>query len=266
MSFSAFPKVEPFGEPSSLSASGHANEMLRFGYRLAGTDTILAAIEVPLCVVQQSIPQEVLLRLNQNGTIVASPSFDGVGGCRGIKEISLVQLVEELIEPRHLSMEEIKSDLEELLRSLENSFQLVRTTVSTLKSNEESAITIWNEVLRTRPYQGAHPRGAQVFGRVMFRGSVVEAARRKSWRSASWIRQNRHPPRRLIMYLATLDCATSNPSLSSSPRAHCAFSRLIRRINTRSSASICGRPPTRRDFQRQYWRPPRATAPASRAG
>ena len=142
MSFSAFPKVEPFGEPSSLSVSGPANEMLRFGYRVAGTDTILAAIEVPLCVVQQSIPQEVLLRLNQNGTIVASPSFDGVGGCRGIKEISLVQLVEELIEPRHLSMEEIKSDLEELLRSLENSFQLVRTTVSTLKSNEESAITI----------------------------------------------------------------------------------------------------------------------------
>ena len=117
--------------------------MLRFGYRLAGTDIILAAIEVPLCVVQQSIPQEVQLRLNQDGTIVASPSFDGAGRCRGIKEISLVQLVEELIEPHHLSMEEIKaSDLEKLLRSLENSFQLVRTTVSTLKSNEESAITI----------------------------------------------------------------------------------------------------------------------------
>ena len=127
-----------------MSGSGRANEMLRFGYRVAGTDTILTAIEVPLCVVQQSIPQKVLLlRLNQDGTIVASPDFDGVGGCRGIKEISLVQLVEELIEPRHLSMEEIKaSDLEELLRSLENSFQLVRTTVSALKSNEESAITI----------------------------------------------------------------------------------------------------------------------------
>jgi hypothetical protein len=66
----------------------------------------------------------------------------GVGGCRGIKEISLVQLVEELVESHHLSMEEIKaSDLEKLLRSLENSFQLVRTTVSTLKSSEESAIT-----------------------------------------------------------------------------------------------------------------------------
>ena len=31
---------------------------------------------------------------------------------------------------------------------------------------------------------------------------------------------------------------------------------LIRRINTRSSVSICGRPPSRRDFQRQYPRKP----------
>src|SRR5437660_3789381 len=42
------------------------------------------------------------------------------------------------------------------------------------------------------------------------------------------------------MYLATLDCATSNPSLSSSPwmrgAPHSGFSALIRRI----SAQICG--------------------------
>jgi hypothetical protein len=40
--------------------------------------------------------------------------------------------------------------------------------------------------------------------------------------SGAWLRKKvRHPwlggPRRLTMYLATLDCATSNPSLSSSP-------------------------------------------------
>jgi hypothetical protein len=40
--------------------------------------------------------------------------------------------------------------------------------------------------------------------------------------SGAWFRRKvRHPwlggPRRLTMYLATLDCATSNPSLSSSP-------------------------------------------------
>src|SRR3984885_1040660 len=62
-------------------------------------------------------------------------------------------------------------------------------------------------------------------------------------------------PRRLTMYLATLYCATSNPSLSSSPWMRGApqsgFSMLIRRINARSSVSICGRPPSGRDFQRQ---------------
>jgi hypothetical protein len=51
-------------------------------------------------------------------------------------------------------------------------------------------------------------------------------------------------PRRLTMDLATLDCATSNPSLSSSPWMRSApesgFLTLIRRINTRSSVSIYG--------------------------
>jgi hypothetical protein len=69
----------------------------------------------------------------------------------------------------------------------------------------------------------------------------------------------RHPwfggARRLTMYLVTLDCATSNPSLSSSPWMRGApqsgFSTLIRRINTRSSVSIGGRPPDSCDFQRQ---------------
>jgi len=45
------------------------------------------------------------------------------------------------------------------------------------------------------------------------------------------------------------------PELSSSPWMRGApqsgFSTLIRRINTRSSVSICGRPPRGRAFQRQ---------------
>src|SRR6188768_965364 len=53
------------------------------------------------------------------------------------------------------------------------------------------------------------------------------------------------------MYLATLDGATSIPSLSSSPWIRGApqsgFSMLICRISARSSLSICGRPPTGRD-------------------
>jgi hypothetical protein len=78
--------------------------------------------------------------------------------------------------------------------------------------------------------------------------------------SGAWLRRKvRHPwlggPRRLTMYLATLDCATANPSLSSSPWMRGApqsgLSMLIRRINARRSISICGRPPRARDFQRQ---------------
>ncbi|MCA6113193.1 hypothetical protein [Bradyrhizobium cenepequi] len=78
--------------------------------------------------------------------------------------------------------------------------------------------------------------------------------------SGAWLRKKvRHPwlgdPRRFTMYLATLDCATSNPSLSSSPWMRGApqsgFSMLIRRISARNSVSICGRPLSDRDFQRQ---------------
>src|ERR1700745_1836179 len=51
------------------------------------------------------------------------------------------------------------------------------------------------------------------------------------------------------MYLATLDCATSNPSLSNSPWIRGApqsgFSMLIRRIKARSSA-LDLRPPAKR--------------------
>ena len=83
--------------------------------------------------------------------------------------------------------------------------------------------------------------------------------------SGAWLRRNvRHPwlggPRRLTMYLATLDCAISNPSFSSSPWMRGApqsgFSMLIRRINPRRSVSICGRPP------RTSWGHSPNTAPA----
>jgi|GEM_PF-1556785 hypothetical protein len=78
--------------------------------------------------------------------------------------------------------------------------------------------------------------------------------------SSAWLRRKvRHPwlggPCRLTMYLATLDCATSNPSLSSSPWMRGApqseFSILICRISTRTLVFICGRPPSGRYFQRQ---------------
>lgn len=67
-------------------------------------------------------------------------------------------------------------------------------------------------------------------------------------------------PLPLVMYVATVDSATSIPSISSSPwicgAPHSAFSLLIRRMRSRMSRSILGRPQHRRDFQRQYARKP----------
>src|SRR5215831_20644104 len=61
------------------------------------------------------------------------------------------------------------------------------------------------------------------------------------------------PPR--IMYFDTVDWATSKPSINSSPwirdAPHLGFSLLIRRMRSRNSRSIFGRPARCRDFQRQ---------------
>src|SRR5208282_5937718 len=77
-------------------------------------------------------------------------------------------------------------------------------------------------------------------------------------------------PCRLVRYLATVDSATSIPSISSSlcirGAPHSGFSLFICRMRSRISRSILGRPPRRRDFQRQYARKPRRCQPITVSG
>src|ERR1700716_4533768 len=58
------------------------------------------------------------------------------------------------------------------------------------------------------------------------------------------------------MYLATLVCPISTPSLRSSPwirgAPHSGLAMLISRTSLRISNGTVGRPPPRRDFQLQY--------------
>ena len=121
----------------------------------------------------------------------------------------------------------------------------------------------------TPPWDAWLPRTREAVGD---RGSRPEKANRHSnvrvgtrQRStaaiaSAWLRRNvRHVcdggPRCLIMYLETVDSATSKPSLSSSPwlrgAPHNKFSLLICRMRSRNSRSIFGRPARCRDFQRQ---------------
>src|SRR3979411_1287664 len=62
--------------------------------------------------------------------------------------------------------------------------------------------------------------------------------------------------RLLTIYLATLVSPTPIPSLSNSPwirgAPHSGLAMLISRISFRISGATVGRPPRRRDFQRQY--------------
>ncbi|MCP3402792.1 MULTISPECIES: hypothetical protein [unclassified Bradyrhizobium] len=137
MTFPALP-FEPFGE--LLTSAGCLTQMFRIGYRISGTDTVLTFTEVPFSVVRQWIPQEisVSVSLRQNGGLIASLELGETAERNVLKEVSLVQLVQELIEPHRLSMEEVKtSDLDVLLLALESSAQFVRTAISTLKSNKD---------------------------------------------------------------------------------------------------------------------------------
>lgn len=138
MSAVKLPEVEMFGEVHHLNDAGHSNEVLRFGYRVAGTDTVLASIAVSLSVVQGTLPREVSARLDPNGTIYVSLELHELGGSAYFEEISLVRLVEQLLESRNLSMEEIEaSELETLLLTFETSIQLVKAALANVKAHEK---------------------------------------------------------------------------------------------------------------------------------
>ncbi|UFW90519.1 hypothetical protein BjapCC829_19085 [Bradyrhizobium barranii] len=131
MSFREWLEIEPFVEASAQSGFGPLSRMHKFGHRVAGTDTVLATVEIPLSTVLQSIPIEVTMRLTPSGAIRTNLHLNE----RGIQETPLIQLVEELLEPRVLAMEEVSlSDLETLRRSLEASIQLVSAVTAALGS------------------------------------------------------------------------------------------------------------------------------------
>src|ERR1700730_6711518 len=78
---------------------------------------------------------------------------------------------------------------------------------------------------------------------------------------SAWLRRNVLQPwdggsRRLTMYLATLVCPISTPSLSNSPwirgAPHSGLAILISRISLRISGGTVGRPLPRREFHLQY--------------
>jgi len=82
-------------------------------------------------------------RLSPNGTIIASLEFKEFRRSTDLKEVPLAQLVDELLEPHNLSLEEIRApDLEALLRSLEASIQLVKAAMADLVVHQKRASSL----------------------------------------------------------------------------------------------------------------------------
>ena len=80
-----------------------------------------------------------------------------------------------------------------------------------------------NDVVHTfTPDRSDQPFGKSILPRRGWCGRFVPNAHGAQWKAQDgYVKKVRHPwlggPRRLTMYLATLDCAISKPSLSSSP-------------------------------------------------
>ena len=87
------------------------------------------------------------------------------------------------------------------------------------------------------------------------RGGPATTAMPSAWLSRNVLQPWDGGCLRLSMYLATVVCPTSMPSLSSSPwmrgAPHSGLAMLIWRIGRRISVGVLGRPPRGRDFQRQ---------------
>jgi hypothetical protein len=123
--------VEFFGERGSVDHSMHFGEVLRFGCRLSGTDTVLTFTEVPLSVVLAAVRRQVTARLTPDGMIVASLDFDSCRPSQDVEVTPVLQLVEALVEPAALLLEETKtSDLTTLLQILQQAIRMIEAAQS----------------------------------------------------------------------------------------------------------------------------------------
>ncbi|BBB98542.1 MULTISPECIES: hypothetical protein [Bradyrhizobium] len=129
MQSAEIPALEPFSEVLSPTGARWSGEVVRLGYRIAGTDTVLTSIEVPLAVVRESIPRELAINLDPRGLVTAS--VECYTKETEFRAVSLVDLVRQLLHADRIRMEEIgMSDLEALLHILKISMQLVEAKMA----------------------------------------------------------------------------------------------------------------------------------------
>jgi len=135
LGFSSQQTIEPFVERVCLHQTRPFDNLYRFGYRVVGTDTIVAAIEIPARLLEEvSSNLRLSCRLSPDGNVMPESSFhndraSSTGTWTG--PLPLDQLIRSTLAPQNLHMEEATiADLTTLLQRLEDSANLVRDALA----------------------------------------------------------------------------------------------------------------------------------------
>lgn len=133
---SARPAIEPFVERVCSYQTSPSDNLYRLGYRAIGTDTIVAAIEIPARLLEETISSNLRLscRLTPDGNVVPESSFQNDKNCSTgtwTGPLSLDQLMRATLAPQNLHLEEATiANLSTLLQRLEDSANLVRAALA----------------------------------------------------------------------------------------------------------------------------------------
>jgi hypothetical protein len=136
LGFSARQSIEPFVERVCLHQARPFDSLYRLGYRAVGTDTIVAAIEIPARLLEEEISYNLRwsCRLSPDGNVTPESSFQNDRASSTgtwAASLPLDQLIRSTLVPQNLHMEEATiEDLTTLLQILEDSANLVRDALA----------------------------------------------------------------------------------------------------------------------------------------
>lgn len=128
------PSIEPFVDRVFLNHASTDGHFFRVGYRTEGRGQILAALDLPIHILEQEIASglQLVVTVTPSGNIVSqiagSSGFDLLGP-RSIASID--QLVSEAVSTDNIRLEEASTnELRGLLRTLESAIDHVKTALA----------------------------------------------------------------------------------------------------------------------------------------
>ncbi|WP_223975737.1 hypothetical protein [Bradyrhizobium sp. RD5-C2] len=134
MDLSTRQEIEPFFECACLPKTRAADHLYRFGYRIVGTDTVVAAIEIPARLLEEAVSSNLTLscRLTPDGDVIPEASFENSGASStGVCPLPLDQLIRATLAPQNIHMEEATTaNLKTMLQRLEQSANVVRDALA----------------------------------------------------------------------------------------------------------------------------------------